>query len=68
MHHTTLATSTERPSSSCGRPLRTPVTRGTRSTPTAARSLGLTRINGPPVEIHLGRAFLPIGVPVVSTR
>jgi hypothetical protein len=40
----------------------------TRCTPAAARSLGLTRIKGSPVEIILGRTFLPTGVLVVSTR
>src|SRR5918996_3589461 len=68
VHQITLATSTDRPSSSCGSPLSMPATRGTRSTPRAARSLGLTRINGSPVEIHLRRTLLPIGVLVVSTR
>ena len=39
-----------------------------RSTPAAARSFGLTLIGSSPVDTIVGRALLPIGVPVVRTR
>ena len=51
-----------------GMPPRTPTTRGARSMPAAARSLGLTRTSGAPWERSFGRTLRPIGVPTVSTR
>ena len=50
VHQITFATSRTCPSSSTGRPSRTPPSVGTRSTPAAVRSFGLTRASGDAVR------------------
>ena len=49
-------------------PSRTPVTRGTRSTPAATKSAGFTRISGPPFAMKDGRTLRPMGVATVRIR
>jgi hypothetical protein len=56
-----------RPSSSSGAPSRTPTVSGTRWTPAAASSLGLTFSSGDLPTRAFGRTVRPIGVPTVST-
>ena len=53
VHQITLAASTTRPSSSTGSPFSTRTVLGTRSTPAASRSFGLTRMSGAPLCEHM---------------